>query len=61
MNNIDKLSLSIQKLQPNSEYTLNVNNDDVNENVFNSITWVSTKNLSWSQVQAEMDRLEKEV
>ena len=35
MNNVDKLSYSIQKLQPNSEYVLNINDDTVNEEIFN--------------------------
>jgi hypothetical protein len=57
MNNIDKLSFSIQKLQPNSEYVLNINDDTVNEEIFNSITWISTNNLKWSEVLAEMEKL----
>ena len=57
MNNVDKLSYSIQKLQPNSEYVLNINDDTVNEEIFNSITWISTNNLKWSEVLAEMEKL----
>jgi hypothetical protein len=57
MNNVDKLSYSIQKLQPNSEYILNMNDDVVNENVFNSITWVTVNNLTWSEVLDEMEKL----
>tara|TARA_Y100001938_G_C7864689_1_gene317336 strand:- start:40 stop:213 length:174 start_codon:yes stop_codon:yes gene_type:complete len=57
MNNVDKLSYSIQKLQPNSEYILNMNDDAVNENVFNSITWVTVNNLTWSEVLDEMEKL----
>tara|TARA_R100001015_G_scaffold10899_1_gene4490 strand:+ start:516 stop:689 length:174 start_codon:yes stop_codon:yes gene_type:complete len=57
MNNVDKLSYSIQKLQPNSEYILNINDDVVNENVFNSITWVTVNNLTWSEVLDEMEKL----
>ena len=57
MNNVDKLSYSIQKLQPNSEYVLNINDDTVNEEIFNSITWISSNNLKWSEVLAEMEKL----
>ena len=57
MNNIDKLSFSIQKLQPNSEYVLNINDDTVNEEIFNSITGISTNDLKWSEVLAEMEKL----
>lgn len=57
MNNVDKLSYSIQKLQPNSEYVLNINDDTVNEDVFNSITWVTVNNLTWSEVLDEMEKL----
>ena len=57
MNNVDKLSYSIQKLQPNSEYVLNINDDTVNEEIFNSITWISVNNLKWSEVLAEMEKL----
>ena len=57
MNNVDKLSFSIQKLQPNSEYVLNINDDTVNEEIFNSITWISANNLKWSEVLAEMEKL----
>ena len=57
MNNVDKLSYSIQKLQPNSEYVLNIKNDVIDESVFNSITWVTVNNLTWSEVLDEMEKL----
>jgi hypothetical protein len=57
MTNFDKLTVSIENLQPSSEYTIKYENGEVDETLFNSITWVSINNLSWSQVQAEMDTL----
>jgi len=59
MTDFDKMTTSIEKLQANSEYNIPYNSE-VNEALFNSITWVSINNLSWSQVQAEMDRLNEE-
>ena len=59
MTDFDKMTTSIEKLQANSEYNIPYNSE-VDEALFNSITWVSINNLSWSQVQAEMDRLNEE-
>ena len=59
MTDFDKMTTSIEKLQANSEYNIPYNSE-VDEALFNSITWVSINNLSWSQVQAEMDRLDAE-
>ena len=59
MTDFDKMTTSIEKLQANSEYNIPYNSE-VDEALFNSITWVSINNLSWSQVQAEMDRLQAE-
>jgi hypothetical protein len=57
MTDLDKMTVSIEKLQPNSEYTLNSDSSTVNETLFNSINWISENNLTWSQVKAEMDNL----
>jgi hypothetical protein len=59
MTDFDKMTTSIEKLQANSEYNI-LYNGEVDEALFNSITWVSINNLSWSQIQAEMDRLNEE-
>ena len=57
MTNFDKMTVSIEKLQANSEYTLEYDGGNVNEALFNSINWVSTNNLTWTQVKEEMDKL----
>jgi len=57
MIDFDKMTISIEKLQPNSEYTINYNNGTVNETLFNSINWISENNITWSQVKEEMDKL----
>ena len=59
MTDFDKMTTSIEKLQANSEYNIPYNSEG-DEALFNSISWVSINNLSWSQVQAEMDRLNEE-
>tara|TARA_R100001480_G_scaffold69714_1_gene80949 strand:- start:55 stop:228 length:174 start_codon:yes stop_codon:yes gene_type:complete len=57
MTDLDKMTVSIEKLQPNSEYNINSNNDTVDETLFNSINWVSSNSLTWSAVKTEMDKL----
>jgi hypothetical protein len=58
MTDFDKMTVSIQKLQPNSVYRLRADTEStVNEEMFNKIEWTSTNNLTWSQVKAEMDKL----
>ena len=57
MNNFDKMTVSIKNLQSNSEYSIEYNGGAVDEVLFNSINWVSENNLTWSQVQTEMDKL----
>ena len=57
MIDFDKMTISIEKLQPNSEYTINYNNGTVNETLFDSINWISENNITWSQVKEEMDKL----
>ena len=58
MTDFDKMTVSIQKLQPNSVYRLRADTEStVNEEMFNKIEWKSTNNLTWSQVKAEMDKL----
>tara|TARA_R100001510_G_C7484114_1_gene94813 strand:- start:9 stop:182 length:174 start_codon:yes stop_codon:yes gene_type:complete len=57
MTDLDKMTVSIEKLQPNSEYTLSNNNNTVDETLFNSINWISSNSLTWSQVKTEMDKL----
>ena len=56
MNDFDKMTLSIKKLQDNSEYTVDFS-DVVDETLFNSINWISTNSLNWTAVKAEMDKL----
>ena len=58
MNEIDKLTLSIEKLQPNSQYIFR--GDVVSEERFNSIEWHTENTLTWSAVQTEMTRLQTE-
>ena len=58
MNEIDKLTLSIEKLQPKSQYIFR--GDVVSEERFNSIEWHTENTLPWSAVQTEMTRLQTE-
>ena len=58
MKDIDKLTLSIEKLQPSSQYVFR--GDVVSEEKFNSIEWHIENTLTWSEVNAEMDRLQTE-
>jgi hypothetical protein len=53
----DKMTVSIEKLQANSEYTLEYDGGNVDEALFNSIYWVSSNSLTWTAVKAEMDKL----
>ena len=57
MTDFDKMTTSIEKLQANSKYTIDYNGGTVNEALFNSINWISTNNLTWAAVKAEMDKL----
>ncbi len=57
MTDFDKMTTSIEKLQANSQYTIDYNGGTVNEALFNSINWISTNNLTWTAVKAEMDKL----
>tara|TARA_R100000482_G_C5072907_1_gene122329 strand:+ start:492 stop:665 length:174 start_codon:yes stop_codon:yes gene_type:complete len=57
MIDFNKMTISIEKLQPNSEYTIDYNNSTVNETLFNSINWISTNSLTWTAVKEEMDKL----
>jgi|TARA_R100000655_G_C2880928_1_gene175271 hypothetical protein len=58
MTDLDKMTVSIEKLQPNSKYNLSCQNEsNVNETLFNSIQWVSTNSLTWTAVKTEMDKL----
>tara|TARA_Y100001938_G_C7935270_1_gene351450 strand:+ start:590 stop:763 length:174 start_codon:yes stop_codon:yes gene_type:complete len=57
MTDFDKMTRSIKNLQDNSEYTIQYNGGVVDEQLFNSIDWISENNLTWSQVQTEMDKL----
>ena len=58
MTDFDKLTVSIETLQPNSQYTLSCENENtIDETLFNSIKWVSENSLTWSQVKVEMDKL----
>ena len=57
MTDFDKMTTSIEKLQANSQYTIDYNGGLVNEALFNSINWISTNNLTWTAVKAEMDKL----
>tara|TARA_R110001606_G_C14966518_1_gene602606 strand:+ start:391 stop:567 length:177 start_codon:yes stop_codon:yes gene_type:complete len=57
MTDFDKMTVSIEKLQANSKYTIDYNGGLVNEALFNSINWISTNNLTWTAVKAEMDKL----
>ena len=57
MTDFDKMTTSIKNLQDNSEYTIQYNGGVVDEQLFNSIDWISENNLTWSQVQTEMSTL----
>ena len=57
MTDLDKMTVSIEKLQPNSEYTLNGNTNTIDEALFNSINWISSNSLTWTAVKTEMDKL----
>ena len=58
MTDFDKLTVSIEKLQSNSQYTLTCNDEsNIDEALFNSINWVSSNSLTWTAVKAEMDKL----
>ena len=57
MIDFDKMTISIEKLQPNSEYSIEYDSCSVDEALFNSINWISTNSLSWLQVKEEMDKL----
>ena len=57
MTDFDKMTVSIEKLQANSEYTLEYDGGNVDEALFNSINWVSSNSLTWAAVKAEMDKL----
>ena len=55
MTDFDKMTVSIEKLQANSQYTIDYDGGTVNEALFNSINWVSSNSLTWSAVKTEMD------
>ena len=57
MIDFNKMTTSIEKLQPNSEYSIEYDSGSVDEALFNSINWISTNSLTWTQVKAEMDKL----
>mgnify|MGYP003126307710 FL=1 len=57
MTDFDKMTVSIEKLQANSQYTIDYDGGTVNEALFNSINWVSSNSLTWSAVKTEMDKL----
>ena len=58
MIDIDKMTVSIEKLQPNSEYVIHYSEPaSVDEALFNSIDWHSSNSLTWTAVKAEMDKL----
>ena len=57
MIDFNKMTTSIEKLQPNSEYSIEYDSGSVDETLFNSINWISTNSLTWTQVKAEMDKL----
>ena len=58
MTDFDKMTVSIEKLQPNSKYNLSCQNENIiDEALFNSIQWVSTNSLTWTAVKEEMDKL----
>jgi len=57
MTDFDKMTISIEKLQPNSEYIIHYSTGAVNEALFNSIDWDSSNSLTWSAVKEKMDSL----
>ena len=57
MIDFDKMTISIEKLQPNSEYSIEYDSGSVDEALFNSINWISAHSLSRLQVKEEMDKL----
>ena len=57
MTDFDKMTISIEKLQPNSQYTIDYNGGTIDETFFNSINWESENSLVWSAVKTEMDKL----
>ena len=57
MIDFNKMTTSIEKLQPNSEYSIEYDSGSVDETLFNSINWISTNSLTWTQVKEEMDKL----
>ena len=58
MTDFDKLTVSIETLQPNSQYTLSCTDENtIDEALFNSINWISENNLTWTAVKTEMDKL----
>ncbi len=57
MKDFDKMTVSIEKLQANSQYTIDYDGGTVDENLFNSINWESTNSLNWTTVKTEMDTL----
>ena len=58
MTDFDKLTLSIEKLQPNSQYTLSCDDENnIDEALFNLINWISSNSLTWTKVKEEMDKL----
>ncbi len=58
MTDFDKMTVSIEKLQPNSGYSIDYDGGTVNETLFNSITWVTSNSLTWTAVKAEIDKLD---
>lgn len=58
MTDFDKMTVSIEKLQPNSEYVIHYSEPaSVDEALFNTIDWHSSNSLTWTAVKAEMDKL----
>ena len=57
MTDFDKMTTAIEKLQPNSEWRVKYSGGTVDETFFNSLEWVSSNSLTWTQVKAEMDKL----
>ena len=58
MTDFDKMTVSIEKLQPNSGYNIDYDGGTVDEALFNSITWVTSNSLTWTAVKAEIDKLD---
>tara|TARA_R100000329_G_C7536484_1_gene189339 strand:+ start:556 stop:729 length:174 start_codon:yes stop_codon:yes gene_type:complete len=57
MNDFDKMTTAIEKLQPNSEWRVQYSGGTVDETFFNTLEWVSSNSLTWTQVKTEMDKL----